>query len=100
VHVLTWPKTRRLTDLSAAGRRLPRPPGAHRGGGFVVSCADPDELRAFAMQVHAAAIDRDLEVQEAAVEGVPGGPPPRPAGCWGTARSPTPEPPMHMEVPA
>lgn len=104
MHVLNWPKRRHLGELSAEvapGRLLLTAPD----GSVLLDCQDADQLRAFAMQVHAAAIDRDLEVQAAAAKahadrrlarqrrGEPTGVAYRPF----TDR---PEPPMHMEVPA
>jgi hypothetical protein len=97
VHVLNWPKTRRLAELSAEvapGRLVLTAPG----GSVVLDCADPDELRAFAMQVYAAALDHDGEVREAAVKASLARR--RPGGLRHRPHTDTPEPPLHMEVPA
>jgi len=109
MHLLTWPKKQTLT--SALGERWTAvlSPGlltlTPEGGGPGMTFTDPGELRAFAMQAHAAAVDRDLAVQAAAAK-----------ESWTSVRSqnrrgePTglrhrpfteaPEPPLHAEVPA
>jgi hypothetical protein len=100
MHVLHWPKTRPLGELSAeiAPSRLVL---TAPGGSVVLDCADPDELRAFAMQVYAAAIDHDGAVQQAAVAASLARR--RARGLGGNRHRPVqeiPEPPMHAEVPA
>jgi len=63
-HLLSWPKRRALTtddgvtllSVIAPGRLELRHPD-----GRVLTFTDPAELRAFAMQVHAAATEHDLE---------------------------------------
>jgi hypothetical protein len=100
MHVLTWPKRRRLGELEAEiapGRLLLAAPS----GAVLLDCCDPDELRAFAMQVYAAAIDHDGAVQQAAV--MASLERRRRRGLGGNRNQPftdVPEPPMHMEVPA
>jgi hypothetical protein len=105
MHVLSWPKTRRLgayvTATISPGRLLL----TAADGSVVADCQDPDELRAFAMQVHAAAIDHDLAVQAAAAKASADRRLARqrrgePTGVRHRPFTDTPEPPMHMEVPA
>jgi hypothetical protein len=104
VHLLTWPKTRRLAYLTATvspGRLLL----TAADGSVVLDAQDPDELRSFAMQVHAAAVDRDLEVQAAAAKASADRRLRRqqrgePTGYRHGPFTDVPEPPMHMEVPA
>jgi hypothetical protein len=105
VHVLSWPKTRRLTDASGDGWRAVLSPGlltlVRDDGGPGVTFTDTDQLRAFAMQVYAAAIDHDGAVQEAAVKASLERR--RARGLGGHRHGPftdVPEPPLHMEVPA
>jgi hypothetical protein len=97
VHVLTWPKTRRLAELSAEvspGRLVLTAPG----GVVLLDCTDPDELRAFAMQAYAAALDRDGAVREAAVKASLARR--RPGGLRHRPFVDVPEPPAHMEATA
>lgn len=61
-YMLTWPKRRRLGELEATlspGRLLLTAPS----GAVVLDCQDPDELRAFALQAHAAAVELELSVK-------------------------------------
>lgn len=104
MHVLTWPKNRPLTTLTATispGRLLLTAPG----GTVLLDCQDPEELRAFAMQVYAAALDRDQAIQyEAAAASarrraarlLAGAPP----GLRHRPFTDPPEPPLSVEVPA
>lgn len=103
MHVLSWPKTRPLTDQFGHAWAAELSPGALtlRQGRFTVHFADTDELRAFAMQVYAAAIDHDGAVQQAAVAASLARR--RARGFGGNRHRPVqevPEPPMHVEVPA
>jgi hypothetical protein len=105
VHVLNWPKTRPLTDALGARWRAVVSPGlltlARDDGGPGLTFTDTDQLRAFAMQVYAAAIDHDGAVQQAAVLASLARR--RARGTGGHRHRPVierPEPPMHMEVPA
>ncbi len=70
-HLLSWPKRRTLTTddgitvvaVVAPGHlRIETPTGA------ALDCSDVAELRAFAMQVYAAALDHDQAVQHAAAK--------------------------------
>lgn len=104
MHLLTWPKARRLAHLSATvspGRLLL----TAADGSVVLDCQDPDELRSFAMQVHAAAVDRDLAVQAEAAQASAARRLRRQqrgevVGHRSRPFTDVPEPPMHMEVPA
>lgn len=105
MHVLRWPKQRALTDASGARWRAVLSPGllslVRDDGGPGLSFTDTDELRAFAMQVYAAAIDHDGATQEAAVKASLERR--RLRGLGGNRHQPftePAEPPMHMEVPA
>lgn len=104
--LLTWPKQRTLTDSEGDRWTATITPG-----GLLLTCpgvaaiefADPDELRAFSMQAHAAAIEHDLDVQEAAVKASLERR--RLRGLSGNRHRPVaerPEPPAHMslELPA
>jgi hypothetical protein len=104
VHVLSWPKTRRLTDHRDFEWEVKVEPG--RLTLTFPPCeplvfSDPDELRAFAMQVYAAAVDHDGAVQQAAVKASLARRAAR--GLSGNRHRPVveiPEPPLHAEVPA
>lgn len=66
-HLLSWPKHRKLGELIAElspGRLVLFDSRA----AVVVDCQDPEELRAFALQVYAAAIEYDQERQHAAAK--------------------------------
>lgn len=99
---LTWPKRRRLgvvtADLSPGRLLLTAPDGS-----VLLDCQDPDELRAFAMQVHAAAVERDLDTQAAAAKASADRRLARqragqPTGLRHAPVLERPEPPMHMEL--
>lgn len=66
-HLLTWPKRRTLTAEGDGVTLLsvisPGRLELHHPDGRVLTFTDPDQLRAFAMQAHAAAVDYDLEQQ-------------------------------------
>lgn len=65
-HLLTWPKRRALTTEDGVTLVSVLSPGRlelRHPDGRVLTFTDPGELRAFAMQAHAAAIDYDLEQQ-------------------------------------
>jgi hypothetical protein len=101
VHVLNWPKTRRLGAYITATISPSRLLLTAADGTVVLDCQDPDELRAFAMQVYAAAIDHDGAVQQAAVKASLDRRHAR--GLGGLRHRPfvePPEPPMNVEVPA
>jgi hypothetical protein len=108
MHLLRWPKTRRLTDHRDFEWEVKVEPG--RLTLTFPPCeplvfSDVDELRAFAMQVHAAAIDHDLAVQAAAAKASADRRLARqrrgePTGVRHGPFTDAPEPPMHMEVPA
>jgi hypothetical protein len=108
VHLLSWPKTRRLTNAAGRSVTFVIEPGRlvlWWDEDHVTVYTDPDELRAFAMQVYAAAIDRDLEVQAAAVKASADRRQRRalaghPTGVRHRPFTDTPEPPMNVEVPA
>lgn len=70
-HLLTWPKRRPLTTDDGVTIVAVVQPGRLRietPSGLVLDCADPDELRAFAMQMYAATLDHDQGVQHAAAK--------------------------------
>lgn len=63
-HVLSWPKRRTLTSEDGVTLVSVLSPGRlelRHPDGRVLTFTDPAELRAFAMQAHAASIDHDLE---------------------------------------
>lgn len=105
MHLLRWPKTRPLgayvTATISPGRLLL----TAADGSVVLDCQDPDELRSFAMQAYAAAIDRDLAVQADAAKTSADRRLARqrrgePTGLRHRPFTEAPEPPAHMEVPA
>jgi hypothetical protein len=64
--VLTWPKTRPLTTIGGSEWTATLEPGRlvlWMDEDHAAVFADPDELRAFAMQCHAAAVEHDLARQ-------------------------------------
>lgn len=75
-HLLTWPKNRRLSadayepdaDCLYEAEIEPGRLTLRSSGGVVLVLSDPDELRAFAMQVYVAALDFDQSVQHAAAK--------------------------------
>lgn len=104
-YVLNWPKSRPLTDASGDGWRVVISPGlltlVRDDGGPGHTFTDPDQLRALGMLAHAAAVERDLDVQEAAAKASMERRRLRALG--GLLHRPfvdPPEPPIHMEVPA
>lgn len=100
-YLLTWPKRRRLTSSGGVEGVAVIEPGRlviWLDEDRAVIYDDPEELRAFAMQVHAAAVERDLSVQEAAVKASIARRAAR--GGRGNRFRPVierPEPPAHME---
>lgn len=105
MHVLRWPKARQLTDSGGEPWRAVIAPArlllVSPGSTLALDFTDPDELRAFAMQVYAAAIDHDGAVQQAAVKASLERR--RARGLGGNRHRPVveaPEPPMNLEVPA
>lgn len=107
-HLLSWPKRRALTTSDGVTLVAVVEPGrlsVETPDGSLVVFDDPGELRAFAMQLHAAAIERDQSAQDEAarasarrrqlrhLSGQPTGQRHRPFVD-------PPEPPAHMEVPA
>ncbi len=65
-HLLTWPKRRPLTTADGVTLLAFIEPGRlelHHPDGRVLTFTDPAELRAFAMQAHAAAVEHDHEQQ-------------------------------------
>lgn len=102
MHLLTWPRTRPLTPAGGGQTAAVISPGRlvlWLDEDHVLIYEDPEELRAFAMQVYAAALDRDGAVQEAAVKASLARRAAR--GLPGLRHRPVierPEPPMHMEV--
>lgn len=65
-YVLSWPKRRPLTTEDGVTLLSVLSPGRlelRHPDGRVLTFTDPAELRAFAMQAHAAAVDYDLEQQ-------------------------------------
>ena len=108
MYLLTWPKRRPLTAADGVTLVAVIEPGrlsveTPAGELFVVT--DADQLRALATQLHAAAIERDQAVQHAAAKAsadrrqrrlLAG----QPVGDRSRRFTDTPEPPLHMEVPA
>jgi hypothetical protein len=65
-HLLTWPKRRALTAADGVTLIAFIEPGRlelHHPDGRVLTFTDPGQLRAFAMQVHVAAVEHDHEQQ-------------------------------------
>lgn len=109
MYVLRWPKRRPLSadadepysDCLWEATVEPGQLTLESSGGQRLVFRDTDELRAFAMQVYAAAIEYDQEVQAAAVAASLERR--RRRGLGGLRHHPfvePPEPPIHMEVPA
>jgi hypothetical protein len=107
-HLLTWPRRRTLTTGDGVTVLTVIEPGRLRietPGGAVHTCTDVAELRAFAMQVYAAAVDHDQSVQHAAAKASADRKQARalrghPRGLRHGPFTDIPEPPAHMEVPA
>lgn len=105
-HVLSWPKPRALhADTGALwiARIAPGELVLSSADGEVLRFTDPGELRAFAMQAHAAAIDRDLAAQAAAAKASTDRRLARqragqPTGLRHSPFTDAPEPPAHMEA--
>lgn len=103
MYVLRWPKVRPLVDDDGAPWQAVMEPGrlTLTSADAVLTFSDVGELRAFAMQVYAAAIEYDQQVQADAVAASLERR--RLRGLGGLRHQPftePAEPPMHMEVPA